>query len=110
LSRFNLTLKYVQGTKMEKADRLSRKPDWKIGIEKNNENQIFIKNCWLYSLYEVVIEEPEVDIVEKIKKAKGRDKEIVRVVKEIKNRMLGIEMKLLTSYHLQMNGQIERMN
>jgi len=53
-------------------------------VEKNNDNQVVIKDCWLHSLQEVVIEEPEVDIIEKIKKAKGKDKEVVRVVEEMK--------------------------
>jgi len=51
---------------MDKVDRLSRQLDWKVGIEKNNKNQVFIKNCWLYNLYEVVIERLEVNIVVKI--------------------------------------------
>ena len=38
----------------------------------------------MHSLHEVVIEGLEVNIVEKIKKAKGKNKEIVRVVEEIK--------------------------
>jgi len=38
----------------------------------------------LHSLQEVVIEGPKVDIVEKIKKARSKDKEIVRVVEEMK--------------------------
>jgi len=50
---------------MEKVDRLSRRPDWKIGVEKDNENQVFIKDHWIHSLAEVVVEEPEVEIVEK---------------------------------------------
>jgi len=50
---------------MEKADGLSKRLDWKVGVEKNNDNQVFIKNCWLYNLYEVIIEEPKVDILEK---------------------------------------------
>jgi len=33
---------------------------------------------------EVVIEGSEIDILEKIKKARGKDKEIVRVVEEMK--------------------------
>ena len=57
------------GTKIEKADELSRRLDWKVGIKKNNKNQILIKKQWVYSLVEVVIEEPEVEIVEKIKKS-----------------------------------------
>ena len=69
---------------MEKADKLSRRPDWKVGIEKDNDNQIFIKDCWLHSLHKVVIEEPEVNILEKIKKARSKDKEVVKVVEEMK--------------------------
>jgi len=70
---------------MGKADGLSRRLDWKVRVEKNNNNQIFIKDNWIRSLEEVVIEGPEVDIVEKIKKARGKDKEVVRIVKEMKN-------------------------
>ncbi len=29
---------------MEKADGLSRRADWKVGIDKDNENQVFIKD------------------------------------------------------------------
>ena len=84
LSRFDFTLKHVPGTKMRKTDGLSRKLDWKVEIEKDNKNQVFIKDYQLHSLHEVVIEGLEVNIVEKIKKAKGKNKEIVRVVEEIK--------------------------
>ena len=38
----------------------------------------------MHSLYKVVIEGPEVGIVEKIKKARSKNKEVVRVVEEIK--------------------------
>ena len=78
--RFNFTLKYVPETKMGKTDELSRKLDWKIGIEKNNENQIFIKNHWLRNLSEVVIEGLEIDILEKIKVARSKNEEVVRIV------------------------------
>jgi len=69
---------------MEKADGLSRRLDWKVGVDKDNENQVFIKDNWVCNLQEVVIEGPEVDIIEKIKKARGKDKEIVRIVEEMK--------------------------
>ena len=69
---------------MGKADGLSRRPDWKVGVEKDNKNQVFIKDCWLHSLQEVVIEGLEVDIVKKIKKVRDKDEEVVRVVEEIK--------------------------
>ena len=44
LSRFDFTLKHVAGAKMGKADGLSRRADWKIGVDKDNENQILIKD------------------------------------------------------------------
>jgi len=35
-------------------------------------------------MYEVVVEGPEVDVLEKIKKARSKDEDVVRVVEEIK--------------------------
>jgi len=69
---------------MGKVDRLSRRPDWKVGMDKDNENQVIIKDNWLCKLKKVIIKGPEVEIVEKIKKARGKDKEIVRIVEEMK--------------------------
>ena len=76
---------------MEKRDRLSRQPDWKVDVEKDNDNQVFIKDCWLHSLSEIVIEGSKEDILEKIKIAKSKDKEVVRVVEEMKK----VEVKVL---------------
>jgi len=84
LSQFDFTLKHVPGTRMGKADGLSRRPDWKIGVDKDNENQVVIKDNWIHNLQEVVIEGPEVDIIEKIKKARSRNKDVVKVVEEMK--------------------------
>ena len=69
---------------MGKADRLSRRSDWKIGVDRDNKNQIFIKDHWVCSLQEVVIEGPEVELLEKIKKARSKDEEVVRIVEDIK--------------------------
>ena len=84
LSQFDFTLKHVAGSKMGKANKLSKRVDWKIGVDKDNENQIFIKNNWICSMYEVVVEGPEVYLVEKIKKVRSRDEDVIRVVKEMK--------------------------
>jgi len=84
LSQFDFTLKHVPGMRMGKADGLSRRPDWKVGVDRDNENQVVIKENWIRSLQEVVIEGPEVDIVEKIKKARSRDEDVVRIVEEMK--------------------------
>ena len=69
---------------MEKVDGLSRRPDWKVGVDKDNKNQVIIKDNWLHRIEEVIIEEPEVDIVEKIKKARSKNKEVVRIVEKMK--------------------------
>ena len=69
---------------MGKADGLSKRPDWKVGIDRDNENQVVIKDNWIHSLQEVVIEGLEVKILEKIKKAKSKDKDVVKVAEEMK--------------------------
>jgi len=38
LSRFDFTLKHVPETRMEKTDGLSRRLDWKVDMEKDNDN------------------------------------------------------------------------
>ena len=57
-----------------------------------------IKDNWICSLQEVVIEGPEVDIVERIKKARSKDEDIVRVVEEMKRakvkELRGVEWKI----------------
>ena len=47
LSRFDFTLKYISGSKMGKADGLSRRPDWEVGVEKDNEEQVLMKKEWI---------------------------------------------------------------
>ena len=56
MSRFDFTLKHVAGTRIGKADGLSRRADWKVGVDKDNNNQVFIKDDWIRSMYEVVVE------------------------------------------------------
>jgi len=69
---------------MGKVDGLSRRADWKVGVERDNENQVFIKDNWICSMQEVLVEGPEVELLEKIKKARSKDKDVVRVVEEMK--------------------------
>ena len=102
LSRFNFILKHVLGTKMRKVDRLSRRQDWRVGIEKDNESQIFIKDCQLYSLHDVVIEGLEINIVEKIKRTRDKNEEVVRVVEEIKK----VGVKVVREEEWQIEGDL----
>jgi len=69
---------------MGKADRLSRRADWKVGMDKDNENQVVIKDQWIRNMYEVVVEGPEVGLVEKIRKTRSKDEDVIRVVEEMK--------------------------
>jgi len=84
LSRFDFILKHVPGTRIGKADRLSRRSDWKVRVEKDNKDQVVIKDNWICKLYEVVIEGLEVELLEKIKKARSRDEDIIRIVEKMK--------------------------
>ena len=69
---------------MGKVDGLSKRADWKVRVEKDNENQTLIKNNWIHNMYEVVVEGPEVDLLEKIKKAKSKDEDVIKIVEEMK--------------------------
>jgi len=84
LSRFDFKLVHVPGTKMGKADGLSRQLDWQEGVGKENKDRTLVKKEWLdtRAIEEVVIE--EVDILDRIRKSKAVDDEIVKVVEEMK--------------------------
>jgi len=102
LSRFDFILKHISGTRMGKADGLSRRLDWKVGVERDNEDQVFIKDNWIRSIQEVVIEGPEVEILEKIKKARGKDEEVVRIVEEMKK----ARVKVIQEKEWRMEGKL----
>jgi len=58
LSRFNFMLKHVPGKSMGKVDRLSRRPDWQKGVEKDNKDQTLIKLEWIRGM-ETLIQEKD---------------------------------------------------
>jgi len=47
LSRFNFVLKYILGSKIGKADGLSRRSNWEKGVEKDNKERVLLKPEWL---------------------------------------------------------------
>ena len=63
---------------------LSKRPGQKVRVENDNNNQTLMKKQQICSLTEVVIEGPEVEILEKIKIVRRKDKKVVRVVEKIK--------------------------
>jgi len=79
-------LKHVPGTKMGKADSLSRRPDWEVGVERDNEDKTLVKKEWLENRrtekVEVIVE--GVDLLEKIRQSRVKDDKVVKAVEEMK--------------------------
>ena len=79
-------LKHVPESKMGKVNSLSRRPDWEIGVEKDNEDKILVKPEWLevrkMKKIEVIVK--EVDLLEKVKQSRVKDNEVIKAVEEIK--------------------------
>ena len=90
LSRFDFTLKYVLGTRMGKADGLSRRPDWKKGIEKDNEDRTLVKAEWLRKAGTEEILIKGVDLLKKVRETKAKDDEVIKAVEEMKR--AGVKM------------------
>ena len=91
LSRFDFVLKYVVGKSMGRVDSLSRRVDWAEGVERDNENQIMLKEKWLeVRAMEQLIEGPEEEIVKRIKETRDKDEKVIKVVEEIKK--AGVKM------------------
>jgi len=92
LSRFNFTLKHILGSKMGKADSLSRRPDWEVGEEKDNKDQRLVKPEWLevrkMETVEIIVE--GIDLLEEVRKSKVKDDEVVKAVEEMKR--AGVKM------------------
>ena len=68
LLRFDFTLKYVPESKMGKADSLSRRPDWKVGVERDNEDKTLIKPEWMEmrkaEIVEIIVD--GIDLLEEV--------------------------------------------
>ena len=86
--------------RMGKTDGLSKRLDWKVEVEKDNKNQKLIIEEQIHSLTEVVIEGPEVDILEEI--AREKNERVVIVVEEIKK----AEVKVLRGDEQQIEGKL----
>jgi len=84
---------------MGKADRLSRRSDWEVGVEKDNKEQMLVKKEWLevkrIKVTEVVIE--GVDLLNKVRKCEAKDDKVVKAVKEMKQ--AGVKMLRDEKWH-----------
>ena len=86
MSRFDFMLKHISKSKIGKADGLSKRPDWEIGVKKDNEEQTLVKKEWLEAkrirVVEVIIK--GIDLLDKVRKYEARDDKVVKVVEEMK--------------------------
>jgi len=75
---------------MGKANGLSRRPDWRKGIEKDNEDRTLVKAEWLRKAgtEEVLIE--GVDLLKKVRESKAKNDEVIKAVEEMKR--AGVKM------------------
>jgi len=93
LSRFNFMLKHVPGSKMGKANSLSKRLDWEVGVEKDNENETLVKPEWLevrkIKTVEIIVD--RVDLLEEVRKSKIKNDKVVKAVEEMKR----AEIKML---------------
>jgi len=71
---------------MGKADSLSRKPDWEIRVEKDNEDETLIKLEWMKvrraEAVEIIVD--GIDLLKKVRESKVKDDEVVKAVEEMK--------------------------
>ena len=70
---------------MGRADSLSRRVDWVEGVERDNKNQVMLKEEWLeVRAMEQLVKGPEKEIVKRIKEVRDKDEEVIKVVEEMK--------------------------
>ena len=77
---------------MGKADSLSRRPDWEVGVEKDNEDETLVKPEWLevrkVETVEIIVD--GIDLLEEVKKLKVKDDEVIKAMEEMKK--AGVKM------------------
>ena len=86
LSRFDFMLKHVPGSKIGKADSLSRRPDQEIGVEKDNEDKTLVKPEQIEvrktEAVEIIVD--GIDLLKEVKKSKVKDDEVIKAMEEMK--------------------------
>ena len=66
---------------MGKANRLSKRPNWQEGVERDNKDQKLIKPEWIRGA-EIIVEEG--NLKDKIRKVQKGDEKVVKAVEELK--------------------------
>ena len=78
---------------MGEANSLSRRPDWEVKVEKDNENEILVKPEWLEvrrtEVVKIIVD--RVDLLKEVRKSKVKDNKVVKAIEEMKR----AEVKIL---------------
>jgi len=78
---------------MKKKDSLSKRPDWEVRVEKDNEDEMLVKPEWLEvrrnEVTEIIVD--GVDLLKEVKKSKVKDDEIIKAIEKMKQ----TEVKML---------------
>ena len=75
---------------MEKADGLSKRPDWRKGVEKDNEDRTLVKAEWLRKAEVEKVLIKGVDLIKKVKESEAKDNKVIKAVEEMKQ--AGVKM------------------
>ena len=71
---------------MGKVDSLSRRPDWEVRVDKDNEDETLVKLGWLEvrktEIVEIIVD--GVNLLKEVRKSKVKDDEVVKAVEEMK--------------------------
>ena len=77
---------------MGKANSLSRRLDWEMGVERDNKDKTLVKPKWLEvrrtEAVEIIID--GVNLLEEVRKSKVKDDKVVKAVEKIKQ--VGVKM------------------
>jgi len=77
---------------MGKANSLSRRLDWEMGVERDNKDKTLVKPKWLEvrrtKAVEIIID--GVNLLEEVRKSKVKDDKVVKAVEKIKQ--VGVKM------------------
>ena len=80
------------GSKIEKADSLSKRLDWEVGVEKDNEDEMLVKPKWLEvrrtEAVEIIVD--GIDLLEEVRKSKVKNDKVVKAVEKMKR--AGVKM------------------
>jgi len=91
---------------MGQADSLSKRTNWAEDMKRDNENQVMLKKEWLeirvVEKRQLLIEEAEEEIIEKIKKSETKDNKMVKIVEKMKK----AEVKVLKNDKWQIEDKL----